>query len=170
VIDLANKLKDSDDDFLPNVTLKPVVIHVLSKLHNKIALLRKERESTADAESDVIYIASTGGCVILPNEKQSILYHAVVIPLKPTELEPNFEIFPVTAMLTSKQDVSTINEWLTEFKNTISASKWPLFKGIFTDFSWANFIAIRKAWNNMSVVKYLDQVYERVSSDNKINV
>jgi hypothetical protein len=70
VIDLANKLKDSDDDFLPNVTLKPVVIHVLSKLQNKIALLRKERESTADAESDVAYIASTRGCVILPKEKQ----------------------------------------------------------------------------------------------------
>jgi hypothetical protein len=156
VIDLANKLKDSDDDVLPNVTLKPVVIHVLSKLQNKIALLRKERESTADAESDVAYIASTGGCVISSYQMKNNQY---CIPLKPTELEQNFEIFPITAMLTSKQDVSTINESLTEFKNTL-----------FTDFCWANIITIRKAWNNMSVVKYLDEVYERVSSGNKINV
>jgi hypothetical protein len=67
------------------------------------------------------------------------------------------------------QDVPTINEWLTEFKNTIPASKWPLFKRIVTDFSWANIIVIRKAWNNMIVVKYLDEVYESVSSGNKIN-
>jgi hypothetical protein len=41
---------------LPNGTLKSVVIHVLSKLQNKIALLTKERELIADVESDVAYI------------------------------------------------------------------------------------------------------------------
>jgi hypothetical protein len=81
----------------------------------------------------------------------------VVITLKPTELEQNLTFFSVTEITTSKQDVSTINEWLTKFKNTISGSKWQLFNRIFTD------------WNNMSVVKYLDVVYESVSSDNKIN-
>jgi hypothetical protein len=94
------------------------------------------------------------------NAQDNILYHALVIPLKPWELRDQSEdSFPVTELITAKQDVLAISSWLMQYQT------WPLFDRIVTAYSMANIIAVNQASNDLSVPKYLDLIYAAVTEN-----
>jgi hypothetical protein len=127
----------------------------MSDTQNDVAFKRRQELH----EEFVAYIDATGGLTDLGNAHDNILYHALVIPLKPWELrDQSADSFPVTELITAKQDALAISSWLMQYKHEALERKqtWQLFDRIVTDYSMVYIIAVNQAFNDLSVTKYLD--------------
>lgn len=104
----------------------------------------------------LIYFDATGKVVNNPtNDKKRVYLYSAVVPIPGTE-----RIVPVFEMISSNHYAKTIFKIIHDFRIFCSEnSRWPLFGGVVTDFSFANLHAVSKACNGMTLSEYLQLCY-----------
>lgn len=116
----------------------------------------------------LLYLDATGSIVrdVMPNSKKSnrILLYSGIIQLRSTE-----RLFPVFSMISALHDTNSIFKMLNDFKIFCQNNKcWPAFTGVVTDFSLALINATCTAFNQRTLLDYLNYCYINLT-DEKLN-
>ena len=97
----------------------------------------------------------------LPNDKKRILYYALTLPGNGQNNPP----LPVAEYLTNNHTTANMSGWLLEFIRDVSSIKKLHVQRIETDFSYALLHAISRAFNESSLVRYLNDCYSVARGD-----
>lgn len=134
---------------------EPLTVYVFSK--EQIFLLKNAvQQNTFTA----LHLDATGSVVRQPvTEKKRIFYYAGVVRLG------DADVIPILEMISSRHTAVDIGTWLSKFKHFClkNGLKWPIFKILVTDVSFALINAVTEFWNLLpSVVEYINICYDKV--------
>lgn len=106
----------------------------------------------------VLQLDATGKLVrkTLTSTKRVFYYAGVV------NIPSNERLFPLFEMISCNHDGTTIANWLLKFKSFCLSTikKWPVFRAVVIDFSFAFINAVCLAWNSMEMKDYLNLTFE----------
>uniref|UniRef100_V5G888 NOF-FB transposable element associated protein n=1 Tax=Anoplophora glabripennis TaxID=217634 RepID=V5G888_ANOGL len=160
IIDLI-KMQEEHGEYIKEVCT-PFLVKIYSQ--QQFDVLEKQ----ASLENvPVIYFDATGGIVRKPNKNCKRVYlYSAVIPLRHSK-----RIFPIFEMFSASHYSKTIYKIFYDFRTYCEEkSKWPIFKAVVTDFSFANIHAIIKSCNQMSLIQYLETCYKTIKRGEKTQI
>lgn len=123
---------------------------------------------SSSSENPVLYFDATGSLPKVPKgTRKKCYYYCGVIQIKQLG-----RVCPIFEFILNNHDATTIGYSLINFKSfcTRNNVKWPPFKLIVTDFSFALINSVMIFWNGLTLLKYLSNSYENLANtlDKKI--
>lgn len=162
--DLIDLIKfQRDNPSYVKMVSQPLQICIYS--NQQLDILNKELKANIDLR---VHLDATGSIIRKPQAcSKKIYYYAIVI-----KCSFNDSVCPITEMVSSNHDTTTIGIWLAKFKSfiTFNKKKWPLFKNVVTDFSFALINAATLFWNNMDLKTYLLITFNAIESNNNSKI
>lgn len=109
-----------------------------------------------DVNDQIAHFDSTGSVIRKPKDIycKRIMYYAMVI-------KKGESIIPIAEMITSNHDIPSICILLKRYRQFVEMNrrKWPLFKVVVVDWSWALINSLMIEWNRCDIIDYLKRVY-----------
>jgi len=121
-----------------------------------VIMYTQEQLDIIDVNDQIAHFDATGSIVRKPRDIycKRIMYYVMVI-------KKGESIIPIVEMITSEHDIPSICILLKRYRHFIETNrrKWPLFKVVVVDWSWALINSLMNEWNRLDVTDYLKQVY-----------
>jgi len=118
-----------------------------------------------DINDQIAHFDVTGSVIRKPKDIycKRIMYYVMVI-------KKGESIIPIAEMITSNHDIPSISILLKRYRQfvEINQRKWPLFKVVVVDWSWALINSLLIEWNRCNIVDYLKRVYLNVNEGTQI--
>lgn len=141
----------------------PFQVHVYSREQLDVVKVETKNKKC----QPVLHFDSTGSIFKKPKyDSKAPFYYAGVINVSKTN-----RICPVFEMVSCSHDTASIGLLLIKFKSYVHQNKlkWPLFKHVVTDFSFALLNSICYYWNNMSLEDYINATYQHVIHEDEMS-
>lgn len=153
-----NVSKEAADIFIRRFNLDPFAVLMYSNA--QLTLLRNLSQADDDLK---MFFDATGG--VARHAKKRVYYYCGVCAVKKNvdDIKEKARLQPMFEALSGEHDAHNLRLLLEDIKKDYEVkyphSKWPIRYAI-TDFSFALINAICKAWNNMSVLRYINLTYK----------
>ena len=133
----------------------------LSSLPLTVYMYREAELRTLEGEKRIIlHMDATGSIVRKPQDIKCkrILYHVILTKVNTVTIK-------LAHMITCEQDLPSIKNFLCRYKyfvmeKSTRRKKWPIADAIVIDWSWVYIHAILEEWNQMSITRYLNIMYD----------
>lgn len=128
-------------------------------------MFSQEQLDIIDINDRIAHFDATGSVVHKPRDIycKRIMYYAIVV--KKSE-----SIIPIAEMITSEHDIASISILLKKYRQfaEVNRRKWPLFKVVVVDWSWALINSLMNEWNRCDITEYLERVYSSLDNGSPI--
>lgn len=130
------------------------IVYLFSKQQIRVLVGKGER---------VTAFFDATGSVVRPHSydhNHRILYYSLVV-------NKNGRTVPIAELISAKHDSATLMSFLFNFRHFVETKclkKWPIFKVVVTDWSFALITSLCKAFNDMTLYTYLKICYRYVTN------
>lgn len=135
----------------------PFFVHIFSK--EQLMIL----QSLPDV---ILHLDATGSIIRKPFPDSKRVYYCAGV----VQVTTNNTVCAVMEMVTCNHDAISIASWLFNFKCYFlsNKNKWPVFRKVVVDFSFAYINAINLAWNNIDMASYLQITFDFVNKGKEL--
>lgn len=150
--------KNTDSEMIQYLSKKPFFLLMVNQRN-----IEKLAQRTDILEECILNLDATGGVVkqIKISEKR-IFFYVLVIRTPPTRTNDSGNLIELGSAISGTHDQIFIGQFLSFFKSSIFCyfKKWPVWKRVTSDFSFANMNAVMINFNSIKLIDYITMKYK----------